>query len=456
MANETDQVSANSESLEVYPDSEVEGADEGDLEAQISQDPNLEKADRSLSELKRWFDDGDLIIDPEWQRNYVWNNKQASKLIESFLLNIPIPVVYFARTSDERYEVIDGYQRLNSIFMFLDNKLKLNGLDFHTEHNGRYYKDIESHVQRKIRNSTLRSFELGSSSSSDLHFIVFERLNTGGTKLNEMEIRNCIFRGTLNDLIKELSENKDFITCVNQKTLSKRMDDRNLVLRFLAFYERTHYKYNGGLKKFLNEFFETYRNPPDGKLEEYKSIFEKCMKASLTVFGDRGFRLKALNLKGSQQIGEWSTRINMPIFQCISTSFAGYKIEQITRSADRIYEEYIDMISTDDGRWVDYVRRATTEPTRLRYVFNTWADRLEKVMKESPPNDGRRVFSRNLKLEMFSQSNRCSICNQEIKLLDDAALDHIRHYWRGGATIPENARLAHRHCNSTRGVVEMS
>ena len=437
----------------VYATDEVEGSDEGELGGSSNSNVQLEKADRSLAELKRWYDDGDLKIDPEWQRNYVWTQRQASKLIESFLLNIPVPVVYFAKTDEGTYEVIDGLQRLNSVFMFMSNEIKLNGLDILTRLNGRAYKDLDSSDQRRIRNSTLRSFELASGTDPDLHFVVFERLNTGGTKLNEMEIRNCIFRGRLNDLIKELAENQDFIQCVRQKTLSKRMNDRNLVLRFLAFYERTHLRYDGGLKKFLNEFFETYQNAPDAKLDEYRRAFAKCMRAALTVFGEDGFRLKADNLKAdrrSSRHGEWSTRVNMPIFQCVSTSFARYDIGQITRAADLIYEDYLDLIASDP-QWVDYVRRATSERTRLRYVFDTWASRLQATMASSPPNDSRRVFSRQLKKEMFDQNSACSLCGQEIKLLNDAALDHAKHYWRGGETVPENARLAHRHCNSARG-----
>ena len=292
----------NLEFSEEDPNATTEGGEEGELGALLSQDAMLEKADRSLSELKRWFDDGDLTINPEWQRNYVWNNKQASKLIESFLLNIPIPVVYLARTENDRYEVIDGLQRLKSIFDFLDNKLKLSNLDFFKDLNGLTYKELEDKFQRKIRNSTLRSFELASNTDSNLHFVVFERLNTGGTKLNEMEIRNCIFRGKLNDLIRSLAEgNKDFIRCVNQSSLSRRMEDRNLVLRFLAFYEKTYHKYNIGLKLFLNEFLETYKNTTANKLREYSNVFEKCMKASLTVFGDEGFRLKSDDQKASGQ-----------------------------------------------------------------------------------------------------------------------------------------------------------
>jgi uncharacterized protein with ParB-like and HNH nuclease domain len=429
---------------------EVESMDEGELNSPLSNNISLEKADRSLAELKMWFEDGDLIIDPEWQRNYVWNNTQASKLIESFLLNIPVPVVYFAKTIDEQYEVIDGLQRLTSIFNFLDNKYPLTSLDLLTDLKNKKFKDLEKSLQSKLKKSTLRSFELSSDTDSDIHFVVFERLNTGGTKLNDMEIRNCLFRGNLNNLIKSLAKDKNFTACINQKTLSRRMHDRALVLRFLAFYEKTHKKCKSGLKKFLNDFLETYQNAPEAKLNEYRKAFEESMKACLTVFGNNGFRLKNDTSSGKKSAGEWTSRPNAPIFQVISTSFTDYDLSQITKNADAIYEEYIDMISTDE-KWVDRTRRATGEHSRFSYVFEEWQKRLSKVLKDSEPNDGKRLFSKQLKEELFKQNGTCSICNQEIKLLDDAVMDHEIHYWRGGKTIPENARLAHRFCNLKRG-----
>ncbi len=429
--------------------SDFEGNDEGVLNASSSR-ISLEKNDRSLWEFKRWHDDNDLVLDPEWQRNYVWSNPQASKLIESFLLNIPVPVVYLSRTQDQRYTVIDGLQRLTSVFNFFADKYKLTGLNIRRELNGKKFSDLDKASQRELKNATLRSFELSSNTDSDIHFIVFERLNTGGTKLNETEIRNCIFKGSTNTLLKELSSNKDFVKCVNQSTLQKRMNDRNLVLRFLAFYERTHLKCGHGLKKFLNEFLETHRNPSDKKLAEFKNVFERCMKASLTVFGDNGFRLRNDPKKGSQST-EWATRVNSSVFQCVSTSFADYSLSQITGMADRIYEEYLDLI-THDKHWIDYVRRATGEKARLTYVFETWRDRLKKLLSNDLQSDtDKRIFSRQLKKEMFEQNAVCKICGNEIRLMEDAALDHDEHYWRGGATIPENARLVHRYCNLSRG-----
>ncbi len=312
----------------------------------------------------------------------------------------------------------------------------------------RYHMELS--VQRKLRNSTLRSFELTHSSGSDIHFVVFERLNTGGTKLNEMEIRNCIYRGSLNDLIKDLSEDPDFVKCVNSEALRRRMNDRYLVLRFLAFYERTHSKYTRGLKKFLNDFLDDYRNARQEKIAEYRRVFQKCMKASFTVFGDQGFRLESGKTREPASVGEWNPRVNAAVFQAVATSFAKYDLGQITRNADGIYEAYLDLITRDDT-WVGGVGGANQNSDNIRYTFDTWEKQLSLVMKEGSPNDGHRFFSRSLKREMFDSNRVCHLCGQEIRLLDDAALDHEVHYWRGGATVPENARLTHRYCNSSRG-----
>lgn len=410
----------------------------------------MQKADRGLSELKRWRDDGDLILDPEWQRNYVWTNPQASRLIESFLLNIPVPVIYVATTSDDRYEVIDGLQRLTSTFRFLDNELKLSGLSILRHLNGKKFRDLERSDQRKLRNSVLRTFELSKTNSSDMHFIVFERLNTGGTRLNEMEIRNCLFRGALNDTIKDLAGYPDFCKSVSEKTFVHRMKDRSFVLRFLAFYERTHHKCGRGIKKFLNEFLETYRNPPEAKLQEYRDKFRHCARAAFTVFGDHAFRLKRDNPATGRPSVEWSTRSNIAIFQCVATSFADYSMAAITKNADRIYEEYLDLILTD-RRWVDYVRRATGESERLDYVFRTWRERLRNTLSGDIASTGGRTFSKTLKTDLWKQNPKCELCGNAIPHVDDAVIDHIEHYWRGGKTIPENARLTHRFCNLERG-----
>ncbi len=114
---------------------ELEGGEEGELDSVPSNEQVIiEKNDRSLSEFHRWYGNGRLNIEPEWQRNYVWDNGRASRLIESFLADIPVPVVYLAKTDDNKYEVIDGVQRLTSVFSFFAGKTVLTGLELLPEH----------------------------------------------------------------------------------------------------------------------------------------------------------------------------------------------------------------------------------------------------------------------------------------------------------------------------------
>jgi len=308
------------------------------------------------------------------------------------------------------------------------------------------FSELPSEMQNKLSDATLRTFELSPQTSKNLLFTIFERLNTGGVALTEMEIRNCIYRGKTNDLIKKLAVYEEFVKSVNQKDLSRGMLDRSLVLRFLAFYEKGYQKAQEGLKTFINDFFEYYKNPLESKLDEFEKQFKKATRAAYTVFGDFAYRLRRQDSKGG---GEWATRVNAAVFQVIAVSFTNYDPSQVTQRRDAILEEYLDMV-TCDSNWLDSVSRSTGDARRIRYTFQTWNDRLGAVMEGSIPLDTKRIFSANLKKEMFKQNPTCSLCGQEIRLINDAALDHEEHYWRSGKTIPSNARLAHRLCNMKR------
>lgn len=427
----------------------LEGADEGDLE--LSHDKatvSMEKNDRSLAELHRWYTKRHLIIDPEWQRNYVWDRKRASRLIESFMIGMPVPVIYLAVNDEDHFEVIDGAQRLTSVFNFFSNKKEyaLTGLEILKELNGKTFGELTAEEQSRLEDTTLRTFELAKNTPKDIVFLVFERLNTGGVALSDMEIRNCLFRGKLNTLIKDLALMPEFVECLSQKGLSKRMKDRLLVLRFLAFYERTYTKARKGLKAFFNEFYLTYRDPSDAKIREFTEAFKKSIKASHTVFGNQAFRLRA---KKGNASSEWAASVNASIFGVIAVSFTEYDTGALTRKADCIYEAYLDMVVADD-QWFQSVRTSTSDYARIEYAFTTWQRRLKSIMETAVPNDSQRLFSRKLKQEMYDQVSSCAICGQRIALLNDAAMDHDLEYWRGGQTIPENARLVHRVCNLKR------
>ncbi|MBQ7263595.1 MAG: DUF262 domain-containing protein, partial [Synergistaceae bacterium] len=353
------------EGVEEEPEDEAEGASHDDAP---SWEVLLEKNDRSLAELASWEKAGDLIINPEWQRGYVWDRKRASKLIESFLKDIPVPVIYLAKRKDGRYEVIDGLQRLTSVFKYFNNDYGLSPLELLGHLRDKRFKDLPREFQKKLEKTTIRTFELSEKTPKEMMFLIFERLNTGGVALNEMEIRNCVYSGKLMRLLSELAENADFKAAVNTSTISKRMDDRTLILRFLAFDEKHYSKCKNGLKRFLNDFCATYRDPDDDKIRSFRKRFEHAMKSSVTVFGDEGFRLRKETKDG---FGEWTTRINAAIFQTITVSFLDYKIEQIQRRADSIREAYIDLVSDpSDTLWAQYTKSQTGDYSRIDYVFS--------------------------------------------------------------------------------------
>lgn len=438
---------SSSEEEEVFePTEDADGGGEGDL--LVSDGPKkvvMEPKDITIFQYKRWFDNARLSLNPDWQRAYVWRGKRPSMLIESLLMQIPIPVIFLAKTDTETYEVIDGVQRLTTAFNFVDNKFALTGMTVFKDFNGLRFKELPEQARSQIEDAAITAFILSERTSQDMLFTIFERINTGGVSLNEMEIRNCIFRGRLNDRIRLLTKNKDFLDALNMKNVGDRMLDRSLILRFLAFYEQGHDKASSGLKAFLNRFFEAHRNASEKLLNEFEDRLKKAMRSAVSVFGSHAFRMRRESVKSG---GDWTPRANASIFQVIATSLARYEHHDIVRNADAINETYLDLLA--DPRWIDAVSKATGDYQNIRYTFETWNHRLDAVMKSAKGLDSTRLFSRSFKEKLFEQDKDCAICNQRIASINDAAVDHIEQYWLGGRTIPDNARLTHRTCNLKR------
>lgn len=360
-------------------------------------------------------------------------------------MQIPIPVVFLSRTKDSTLEVIDGVQRLTTVFNFFENKFRLKDLEVFKELNGMRFSDLDRDLQSRLEDAVITCFELSENTPQDLRFSTFERINTGGMSLNEMEIRNCIYRGTMNEKIRDLAKNEDFRNSLNIRNLSDRMLDRNLVLRFLAFDVYKYDRVTSGIKSFLNRFFESHRNPSIETLNDFEKRFKRAMRNSFTVFGHSAFRLRKVDPKGG---GEWASKPNASIFQVVSTSLASYETARVAKNSDAILEEYLDLMQ--DQLWVDAVTKSTGDTKNIKYAFDTWTARLDALMKGTEGLDPQRIFTNNLKRELYEADSTCRICGNEIKTLNDSMVDHVDQYWRGGKTIPSNGRLVHRACNLSR------
>lgn len=412
-----------------------------------------DKLDRSIFELYRQYQKGNLNLRPAFQRLPVWDNRKSSRLIESVLLEVPIPVVYLSEESDGKYSVIDGQQRLNAFTRFLENNLRLSGLTILTELSGKRFQDIPKNFQDKFENATIRIIEIREESNPDVKFEIFERLNTGAVQLNAQELRNCIYRGKYNELLKELTEDKDFQFLLGLKGPHYRMYDRELILRFFAFYHNTHLNYSPPMKRFLNNEMKKYQNIDEAEEKKLRRSFGKSVRLSKTVFGDKSYR-RFIQGTIKDQNGKWETnKINKALFDVVMYGFTRYEENQVVPNSDSIREELIDLV-THDKDFLDTISTYTDNRDKIQTRFDKWLSAIKEIVgisKTEPRN-----FSLQYKKQMWESNPTCAICGQKIHIIDDAEIDHIEQYWRGGKTIPSNARLTHRYCNRARSHEDIS
>lgn len=157
--------------------------------------------DKSISDIVSMIKDGDVVLNPDYQRSYLWDNKKASLLVESILLNVPIPVIYVAEEDDSKWAVVDGLQRLNSLRRFFDNEFKLTGLEVLSELKGLQFSTLNPKAARLLKNGILRIILIFKESNPEIKYDIFMRLNRGSIKLSEQELRNCLYLGKLSFLI---------------------------------------------------------------------------------------------------------------------------------------------------------------------------------------------------------------------------------------------------------------
>ncbi|CDE95488.1 uncharacterized protein BN809_00589 [Clostridium sp. CAG:914] len=412
----------------------------------------IDKVDPTIESLYMKFTRQKLILQPDYQRKYVMKPQVASRLIESILLDIPLPIVYFAEEEDGSWSVIDGQQRLTSIISFVQGKnlyddkpFKLTSLNVMTELNRKSFSDLSNEQQEKILNTAIRSFVIKKESNDDIKFEIFERLNTGSTPLNEDEIRNTVYRGKYMNLLKELEGNELFDKIVNKPNFKNRMLYKGMILRFFAFYEKTYLNYKPSMKQFCNKHIKRFRNMDDEQISEYRQIFKDTISSIYSVFGENAFR-RMMKEEGTNNYIWAKTRINMALYDIQMYSFSRYDKEQLIRHADEIRDRMYDlMINNPD--FINAIEFKTSNTDMVNRRFRMWLDIMEDIMKQDIETDNPRCFPDSIKSQLYNEDPTCKLCGQRILNYDDAHVDHIIPYSKGGLTVLENAQIAHRYCN---------
>jgi hypothetical protein len=416
-----------------------------------------DKGDPEIESLYGKHKRGKLVLQPDFQRHFVWDAGKSSRLVESALLDIPLPMIYLSEEDDSKEYVIDGQQRLTSFFSFIDGKhpdgkdFKLTGLKVFDELNKKTFKELPEDQQDKIRYCTIRSITFKKESDKNIKFEIFERLNTGSVSLNDQELRNCIYRGTYNKLLNRLSQDKDFMMLIGLKGPDKRMKDVELVLRFAAFYHATYLNYKPPMKTFLNNDMERWQEISEKDALEIENAFKNTVAIIKSLFVDKeAIRAFKRFYRGDEKNpnGRWEPKkFNASVYDIMMYSFAGADKNKVYQNLDSIREALIDLM-TSDQEFIDAIELSTSSLQAVTKRFDKWRLTLQDIIGIGGKEP--RCFSYQLKEDLFNKDQTCAICDQKIQHIDDAAVDHIEQYWRGGQTIPENARLAHRYCNCAR------
>ena len=302
--------------------------------------------DKSVSDIVRMIEDKDIRLDPDYQRNYVWDNKKASMLIESIILNVPIPVIYVSQEEDDSWSVIDGLQRLSSLKRFFDGKFKLSGLEILSDLNKSDITTLNPKALRILKNGLLRVIMITHDSNEEIKYDVFMRLNTGSVHLTEQELRNCLYRGSLNKFLKEVVQNQKWLALMGLKEPHKRMADREMVLRFMAIWKNWDNEkavlngYKGRMKSFLNVFMNDHKEIKGQEYNEWKRLFEETVEKVYQVYGEYAFKRQGID-------GIREKTINRAIIDIIMLSATQHSMDELMANKNRIAQRFLEMTNND-------------------------------------------------------------------------------------------------------------
>lgn len=315
---------------------------------------------------------------PEYQRRLRWDNKKKSKLIESFIMNVPVPPVFLYETELGLFEVMDGQQRLSSIVDFLQNRFKLTGLKTWAALNGRIFSDLPPSIRRGLERAKVSAITLMSDTSSsnenslDLRAQVFERLNTGGERLNPQELRNALHSGPFNQMLIELSREPKFTDAwdipnheenvrsddtptdeLRRNIHFKRMTDVEIVLRFFAFKKPKYIV--GSVRTMLDNTMKRYGNANEEELVKLKREFLDALDLCCEVFGQNVFRIPPSSPRKKGQLSRPYFDAQMVVMH----QFRGQK-ELVLKHSKEIEKKVRRLAEPDSTTYELLVGRANT------------------------------------------------------------------------------------------------
>lgn len=312
------------------------------------------------------------IVVPEFQRKYVWNRNQASRLIESLIIQCPIPVIYLDQEDDGTLKVIDGNQRLMTIKLYLEGGFKLRGLAAFPDLNGLKFNDLDPRFRSQIENRTLRCITILKETHPQIKFDVFERLNTGAVQLNPQELRHGLYHGELMDKLDEWGRYEPWQLLSGIKD-DKRMRGAELILRFLALSTDLE-AYEKPLASFLNKWAQKNRHAHNA--ENLFDLFKQAVDGTFKIFGNKAFRILA-------EDGNPENNFNSAVFDAQMVGFVRSQRSTndiTTGRARQIFDQYRKL--QDAAPFRRSISASTSDEPLVRQRIGSFQKLVQQIIPE--------------------------------------------------------------------------
>ena len=365
-------------------------AEEKEQDENTDNYPNLsikiEQAQYSIFELKRKYDKDRICIDPDFQRNLVWTNKQKSELIESVIMQIPLPLIYLAENEDGKLVVVDGRQRLTTFFQFLDNEFRLKDLKILPQINGMNFNELEeSHLYSRyvtiIEDTQLVVQIIKYPTKDRVRFDIFDRVNRGGTPLNKQEMRNALYQGNATKLLDELSKMKSFKDATGGAISPKHMKDKYVILRALCFYllwrgnildkNKKRMEYRCDMEELLGAGMNLFNKMDLNSIFLLKQLFDRTMTRAYQCLGKDGFRIPSN--------GKIRRPISMTLFETLFyyfTCFDKTSVSNLEMKKGVVEllqdEEYLRSLQHSVDSSVNVKKRFGKVKEKYKEIINRW------------------------------------------------------------------------------------
>ena len=332
-------------------------------------------ADLSFREICAMYEENELVK-PELQRKYVWDRTEASRFIESILMGLPVPSVFFAQSGSQKL-IVDGYQRIMTVYDYINGIFSADGKIFRLSNSlkinekwrNKSFNELSLDDQRKIKSTTIHViiFEQKKPENNEASlYQIFERINTGGRSLNPQEIRNCIYQGSFNSMLFELNKNEKWRKLFGVKSEDGRMRDLEFILRFFLIKDENVQGSTANqisLKKELNNFMKVHRDDSIDLINIFKNDFNNTIDAIYELLGENAFH--------NYSKGKYTKKFHPAIYDAIMTGFCKL-IKANNLSIENSIEKHKLLLQRED--FIEAVSVRTTDVANIKMRINLVVD----------------------------------------------------------------------------------